>query len=274
MVINSNIGRVKNYCHQLSKVALALASAILVFACGTSQAPSTIQDPETTPTQVSYNHRMIESKDGKKSHRLETPILERYELAAEPFIEFKKGVKVEKFDDSVHVEATLDADYALYNEKTEIWEARGNVVGHNIKEDKWLYTEQLFWDQKRGKIYTHKRARIIDRGSIHVGLGFESDEDFEEWSFNNTSGKMEVESQDSTVTADSTTKIVNPVGTVIDNPAQSSTQDTKPESKDTAEVKLRTRKPSQLPATPQGAQKGSNSNEKLFKKEKLGSPTK
>lgn len=175
---------------------LFLSVVSLFASCGDREPEPTIKDPETTPTMVSRNRRIINSTDGERQYRMETPLLERYELAAEPFMEFREGIKVETFDSALRVESDLVADYARLNEKTELWEARGHVVVHNYKGEKGgrtLMTERLYWDQKQKKIYSDTTARVIEGGSVHVGRNFEADENFETWSFHNTSGKIEVD---------------------------------------------------------------------------------
>ena len=170
------------------------AGTLFLSSCGGKEPEPTVEDPETTPTQVSHNHRIINSVDGHRQYRMETPLLERYELAEEPFMEFRRGIKVETFDSALRVESDLVADYARLNEVTDLWEARGNVVAHNYKGEKGgrtLYTERLYWDQKKKKIYSDTTARVVDGNSVHVGSNFEADESFETWSFHNTSGKIE-----------------------------------------------------------------------------------
>lgn len=187
-------------------IALTLVSAILVFSCGSKEPTPTVSDPDKVPTQISYNHKILSSKNGQKSYRFETPLLERYELAKEPFMEFRKGIKIETFaeDTTEDVESNLVANYAHFNEVTQIWEASGNVIARNIKGEKWLFTELLFWDQNKKIIYTHEKAKVIDGKSVHYGKGFQADDSFEEWSFNNTRGQIEMSEGDTTAT-DSTT---------------------------------------------------------------------
>lgn len=196
----------KNTLKITLSIALTLVSAILVFSCGPKEATPTVSDPEKVPTQISHNHKILSSKNGQKSYRFETPLLERYELAKEPFMEFRQGIKIETFaeDSTEEVESNLVANYAHFNEITQIWEASGNVIARNIKGEKWLFTELLFWDQNKKIIYTHEKAKVIDGNSVHYGKGFEADDSFEEWSFNNTRGQIEVQDGDTTAT-DSTT---------------------------------------------------------------------
>ncbi|MEG1463814.1 MAG: LPS export ABC transporter periplasmic protein LptC [Mucinivorans sp.] len=181
-------------------LSAVLISSLLV-GCGAKAVKATVEDPETTPTQISHDLVSIESKNGSKTYRMTAPIMERYELAKEPFSEFKQGILVESFNDTTRmVESNLVADYARFNEKSEIWHVRGHVVGRNEKESRSLFTEELFWDQKTDRIYTEKYMRVIDGGSEYRGTGFESDGGFKRWSFRNSKGRMEVSPSDSTAT--------------------------------------------------------------------------
>ena len=65
--------------------AIAAAGTLCLFGCGQKEPEPTVKDPETTPTQISHNHRVINSEDGRRQYRMETPLLERYELADVPF---------------------------------------------------------------------------------------------------------------------------------------------------------------------------------------------
>lgn len=207
----------RKYITNTIRIALALASAILIFVgCATSEPEPTVKDPETTPTQIIHDHRIINSENGKRAYRFETPLLERYELAADPFMECRMGMMIETFDDSLMVESDLVADYAHFDTKKEIWTARGNVIAHNYKGEstRTLYTERLYWDQKKKRIYSDTVARVVDGQSVHVGWNFEADDSFDEWSMKRTKGQMEVQqlAKDSTVAGDSSFVASDPSG--------------------------------------------------------------
>lgn len=172
---------------------------MLVCSCGKPESKPAISDPEKTPTQISHNHKILQSQDGKKNYRFETPLLEKYDEAKEPFIEFRKGIKVETFGSADTIESDIIADYAHFDINKQLWEARGNVVARNIKEDKVLYTEQLFWDQVKKKIYTDKPAKVYDRGRLNKGMGFEADESFQSWQFNRGRGQIEIDTTKSSL---------------------------------------------------------------------------
>ncbi len=186
----------------------------LFVGCANSEAEPRIKDPNSEPTQISYNLTSIESKNGNRTYRMQTPLMERYELADEPFTEFTKGIKVETFNDTTFVvESDLIADYAHYYENKQVWEARGNVVAHNYSGDKTLYTEQLFWNEKEDKIYSDKMVRVKDGRDSHIGTGFESDGGFNRYTFRNSRGikefKQDTTSSVDTISVDSGAKVVD-----------------------------------------------------------------
>ena len=113
------------------RVALSVAgSAILLFSCEREEAEDAAASEETMRTEYSENLSIVESKNGRRSYHFVTPLVEGYSLAREPYREFRKGVKITTYkDDSLStVDAVLTANYAIYYENRELWEAKGNVV--------------------------------------------------------------------------------------------------------------------------------------------------
>ena len=78
---------------RLSVALLFLAGAILLFGCKGKKSAKE-EDVQNMMTQQSENLRLVCSQNGNLSYRFETPLLERYELAREPFMETSaKGSK-------------------------------------------------------------------------------------------------------------------------------------------------------------------------------------
>lgn len=181
-------------------VWLSLAIAFLMpfcYSCGGKAYPPTIEDPESTPTMVSRNLTSVESQNGVRKYRFETPLVEEYGEASEPFREFREGIKLESFaEDSVTVELDIIADYAHHNMEQGLWRAEGNVVARNLTEDRTLYTEQLFWDEKRKIIYSNVFTRVFDKEDVHVGTNFEADQDFTWFTLSTPRGVKTVDSID------------------------------------------------------------------------------
>lgn len=186
----------------------AVGSAILLFSCSEEKSDASSSAEETMMTEYSENLSIINSQNGRRSYHFVTPLLEGYTLAREPYREFRKGIKITTYlDDSLStVDAVLTANYAINYEKRELWEAKGNVVVEK-SDGKTLYTQQLFWNARTGKIYSNVDSKIVQNNGrdVFIGEGFESDEEFKDWRFRRMKGRMEVEvkPQNDSVPADS-----------------------------------------------------------------------
>ena len=146
-----------------ARVALSvMGSAILLFSCSGDQADASSSAEEAMMTEYSEHLSIINSQNGRRSYHFVTPLLEGYTLAREPYREFRKGIKITTYqDDSLSsVDAVLTANYAIYYEKRELWEAKGNVVVEK-SDGKTLYTQQLFWNARTGKIYSNVDSKIV-----------------------------------------------------------------------------------------------------------------
>ena len=180
-----------------ARVALSVAgSAILLFSCSGEREDASSSAEEAMMTEYSEHLSIINSQNGRRSYHFVTPLLEGYTLAREPYREFRKGIKITTYqDDSLSsVDAVLTANYAIYYEKRELWEAKGNVVVEK-SDGKTLYTQQLFWNARTGKIYSNVDSKIVQNNGrdVFIGEGFESDEEFKEWRFRRFTGKMDVD---------------------------------------------------------------------------------
>lgn len=167
----------------------------MLFSCVGKKKPAEL-DLETLITQQSDTLTMIMTKNGKKDYRFSTPLMERYELAREPYMEFRYGINIITFDSLGNESSDLVADYAIYYENRELWEARGNVRGTG-EDGRKLYTQQLFWDEKTDMVYSNVDCKVVDGNDEFVGEGFESDSEFKDWVFRESEGRMWVDMSES-----------------------------------------------------------------------------
>lgn len=167
---------------------------------------------ETLLTQQSDTLTLLGSENGVKTYRFYTPLMERYEMARDPYMEFRYGIDIVRFDSLGNIESTLVAAYAIYYENRKLWEARGNVVGHS--GIRTLYTQQLFWDEKTDKVYSNVDSKILDGKNVNIAQGgFVSDSKFEKWEFKDNESRMWVDvsqtEQSDSLQSDST-RVVQP----------------------------------------------------------------
>lgn len=166
-----------------------LALVLLLFlgssliSCRKQQELPEEKGREKIITEQSDSLIRIMSENGKKSYRFETQRMERYGFAKEPYYEFRKGIHIVTYNDSTQLEeSSLVADYAIYFEKQDMWEAKGNVVATN-EDGTVLETQQLFWNRLTEKIYSNVDSRLTQGRDVMVGVGFESDDKLKKWEF-------------------------------------------------------------------------------------------
>ncbi len=145
-------------------------------------------------TEFSEQLSIVMSENGRRSYFFETPLLEGYTLAQEPYREFRRGIKITTYrnDSLTEVDAVLTANYAIYYEERGLWEARSNVEVHKYDGTE-VYTQQLFWNTRTKKIYSNVDTKLIQGNNVTIGESFESDEDFKDWRFRYQKSRMEVD---------------------------------------------------------------------------------
>ncbi len=196
--------RVKPY---LVMLALLYGGANFLSSCkGRMDGTIEIEDLSKVPTISSDSLTIISSKDGEIDYRFETPLLERFDLSEEPYMLFSKGIKIITFDSVQNMESSLSAQWAHFNEKKQLWEAKGNVVGVNVNGDS-LFTQQIFWDQIKKRIYSNVDTKVVSGTQVVLGDSFESDENLDNIVMGRNRGRFLVD----TASSDSTATETQPV---------------------------------------------------------------
>ena len=123
---------------------------------------------------------------------------------------FEKGIYLEKFDNKLVIDATIEADTAYYYDKEELWELRGNVHIEN-EQDEQFDTQLLFWNQKTKMVYSDQYIHIRQQKRIITGHGFTSNQNFTDYTIKQTQGIFPIkEEQTNTTDSIATTTEENP----------------------------------------------------------------
>ena len=139
---------------------------------------------------------IIYSDSGKVKVKLTADEIKRFSKVEKPFIEFPKGIDVTFFNDTLGVSAHLTAGYAIYYNEAKLWEARGNVIARDLVEGKQLNSEELFWDEEKGKIYSNIFSRIETKDGIFYGQnGFEANQNLTWYKLIGTSGTVNLKDE-------------------------------------------------------------------------------
>ena len=148
------------------------------------------------PVLAANELEILYSDSAKIKMRIATPEANRYVLPNKQYTEFPKGISIEQYDSTLKIKALITANYALYHENTSLWEARGNVIAKNIEKGEELNTEELFWDQAKGIIYSKKFSRITNTDGVFYGDGgFEALQDMSQWHMIGIKGKVNIKEE-------------------------------------------------------------------------------
>ena len=101
--------------------------------------------------------------------------------------EFPEGVYLEKFNLNLQSDATVEADYAHYNEPAQRWTLQGNVIAVNLDGERFE-TPLLYWDQRSESVYSDSSIVITKANSIIKGIGFRSNQEMTKYTILNPTG--------------------------------------------------------------------------------------
>ena len=186
---------------QYAMIALAMVARATLLFSSDSKANTTEYDLESLITESSEEREITMMENGKRTYTFTTPLMEGYSLATNPYQEFRRGIKLTTYTDTLSlVDATITSNYAIYYERQKLWEAKGNVViiKNNREEGDTtvtghteIYTQQLFWNATTKKIYSNVDTKVLQPDGWHFGVGFDADEDLKNIHFRKYSSEVE-----------------------------------------------------------------------------------
>lgn len=141
---------------------------------------------DTLPLQTAKTVTMLYSDSAALKIKLTAPRIDEY-AGSDPYTEMKEGMKVEFYDENMNVNSSITAKYAIRRERTNMMEARNNVVVVNTKGER-LETEQLFWDERGDSLYTSKKVKVTSGTQIIHSEGLWADQTFNVYRFYKVTG--------------------------------------------------------------------------------------
>ena len=153
-----------------------------------------ITERDSLPVMDTRGVTTLVSDSGLIRYRILTEEWLVYDRKEPPYWAFEKGVYVEKFDTLFQVEANIKADTAYFYNKEELWKLMGNVHIQNLKGEQFD-TELLYWDQKKGRVYSDRFIRIEQPDRIITGRGFESNQEMTIYTIHKPEGIFYVEDE-------------------------------------------------------------------------------
>ncbi len=173
---------------------MTIVVLFFLFSCNDSKKHITasFESPDSMSVISTYGVTTLISDSGRISYKVIAEEWLMYEKRNPPFWAFEKGAYLEKYNDSMQVEATLSSDTAYFFSKAELWKLSGNVRIQNEKGEKF-FTDMLYWDQDSGYIYSDSYIKIEQQDQITEGRGFNSNQNLTRWQILNTEGIYPIE---------------------------------------------------------------------------------
>ncbi len=141
---------------------------------------SAIEDRKAMAVLEGDDVTTLISDSGITRYRIKAQKWLIFDKADTPYWEFPKGIYLEKFNLDLEADATVEADYAYYNETLQRWTLRGNVKALNLQGEQFE-TPLLFWDQKEESVYSDSSIVITRETSIIKGVGFRSNQEMTQY---------------------------------------------------------------------------------------------
>ena len=146
--------------NMIRQIIIVCFSLLFLSSCGNDmEEVKRLGSDVRVPISSTRNVEMIYSDSSRLRAKVNAPQRDTY-LGDDGYVEFTKGLKIEFYDTKSVLESKMNANYGISYTKTEIMEAKGNVVLESVKGDK-LETEHLIWDQKADRIYSNVFNKII-----------------------------------------------------------------------------------------------------------------
>lgn len=178
--------------HRLVVIALVFATCLV--ACENDMKDIAALDRTMDVADEFTNIKMSYSDSARIRVYIQAPLmLKQYEKNKLKEDQFPKGINAEFFDDQGKPNSWLSSKNAVRYPSKELVVVRDSVVLFNIEGDT-LRTDELYWDSKKGEIYTDRAFRYTKiNGERILGRKFRSDQNFEEYTFEQMSGMIKTE---------------------------------------------------------------------------------
>lgn len=181
----------------LKKLTIFLTGCILFFSCENDiEKINSFSEEKISPVRVGYDVEVAYTDSGILKGKIITPESRVFNAKDGSYIEFPQGMKVIFFDEEGNQTSFITSKYAINYPNKQLWIAKNDVVAINEVEKKELYTEELYWYQKEGKIHSDVFSKIITPDGTFFGeKGFEANQDLSSWNLKKSKGDLNVKDE-------------------------------------------------------------------------------
>jgi LPS export ABC transporter protein LptC len=174
---NGTIALMKLGCNIRLKNSVSLAVIALFFSCNNTL--KKVQDLDSAsyqPLSIAEDINTKYTDSGRLTLILVSPKMVNFTNREFPFYKFPEGIDLTLFDDDDN-KNTVTSNHAIVYDQTNLIDLQGNVVLTTSTNDT-LFTEQLFFDQKKEWLFTNQPVKFRTKDYITNGVGFDSNKNF------------------------------------------------------------------------------------------------
>ncbi len=178
-----------NKKHNITTVLIAVVMLFLFICCSknNNNTVPAFSDRADIPILKTTDVVTMISDSGITRYRISAPEWAIYDQAQEPYWNFPKGIKFERFDGDFQTDANIISDQAIFFDNKKLWELTGNVKATNLKGE-IFETQKLFWNQNEERIYSPEEVTITQTDKKIHGTGFESNQTLRKYTISNVNG--------------------------------------------------------------------------------------
>lgn len=191
----------RSITHIISIAAVLITAAMLlsIQSCSSNDGPAgpDIGVRDSLPWLKSTGVSTLISDSGVIRYKIISEDWYMYDKKEPTFWSFEKGLFLEKFDESYHVEAFITCDTAYFFDQKSLWELRGRVFMKNMKGTTFR-TSLLYWDQSTHVIYSPAYMEIDGETESLSGYDFRSNEQMTDYLIHSSKGKFPLNTKEET----------------------------------------------------------------------------
>jgi LPS export ABC transporter protein LptC len=146
------------------------------------------------PLNEQRHANIMYSDSGINILEIDAALVQDYGNMEPPYTYFGGGLTVRFYNGPEMSSTVMTADTARQEKKSDLWAIGGNVIVRNGKGESML-TELLFWDKAEERLYTDKKVTIETEGQLITGLGFEADQEFNNYRIFKVQGEITVDDE-------------------------------------------------------------------------------
>ncbi len=175
------------------KITILLLSVLIFASCENDLAEiEKVATLEDFNKEIAKDVTLFYSDSAIVRVRIQGAEMIRHLDRADPREEFTKGIKADFFGSKNKVSSVLTSKRATRYESKHQIIVKDSVVWQSGNNEK-LETEELIWDEKNERVFSNRYVRITNPDEIIYGYGFESNQEFTEWTINQITGKKKLD---------------------------------------------------------------------------------